>query len=110
MLIPKKDGADKITYYNCSKKKINDYRPISLIYSVAKLLAKILALRLAPTMNETISKSQNAFIKGRSIHDNFVFVRNMSRCYHINKTPMLLVKLDISKAFDSVRCGITCYP
>lgn len=54
-------------------------------------------------MNETISKSQSAFIKGRNIHDNFIYVRNMAKRYHINKTPMLLIKLDISKAFDSVR-------
>jgi hypothetical protein len=75
---------------------------------MAKLFAKILALRLAPTMNETISKSQSAFIKGHNIHDNLFYVRNMERRYHRNKTPMLLVKLDISKLL--VPCGgITCY-
>ena len=93
VLLPKKEGAEKI----------GDYRPISLIHSIAKLLAKILALRLAPAMQEIISKSQSAFIKGRSIHDNFMYVRNMARRFHKSKTPMLLLKLDISKAFDSVR-------
>ena len=43
------------------------------------------------------------FIKGRSIHDNYMYVRNMARRFHRSKRPMLLVKLDISKAFDSVR-------
>ena len=68
-----------------------------------KLLAKVLALRLAPVMEQIISKSQSAFIRGRSIHDNFLYVRNMARRFHRNRTPMLLIKLDISKAFDSVR-------
>jgi len=54
VLLPKKEGAEQI----------GDYRPISLIHSIAKLLAKILALRLAPAMQEIISKSQCAFIKG----------------------------------------------
>ena len=93
ILIPKKDGADNIS----------NYRPISLIHSVAKLIAKILALRLAPAMKEIISNSQSAFIRGRSIHDNFQYVRSVARRVHRNRTPMLLIKLDISKAFDSVR-------
>ena len=93
VLIPKKDGADLVT----------DYRPISLIHSFAKIISKILALRLAPKMHELISPCQSAFIKGRSIHDNFLYVRNIARRFHRNGTPSLLVKLDISKAFDSVR-------
>jgi len=78
-------------------------RPISLIHSVAKLFAKILASRLAPHMHKIISKSQSTFIKGRSIHDNYMYVRNMARRFHRSKRPMLLIKLNISKAFDSVR-------
>ena len=40
VLLPKKEGAEKI----------GDYHPISLIHSIAKLLAKVLALRLTPAM------------------------------------------------------------
>ncbi|WVZ72900.1 hypothetical protein U9M48_021288 [Paspalum notatum var. saurae] len=90
VLVPKHDGAENIA----------SYRPISLIHSVAKLFAKLLSLRLAPSMKDIIPKCQTAFIKGRSIHDNFLYVRNMARRYHRNRTSMLLVKLDISKAFD----------
>ncbi|WVZ95285.1 hypothetical protein U9M48_041070 [Paspalum notatum var. saurae] len=93
VLLPKHDDAESLA----------SYRPISLIHSVAKLFTKLLSLRLAPSMRNIISKCQTTFIKGRSIHDNFLFVRNMARKYHRNGTPMLLVKLDISKAFDSVR-------
>jgi hypothetical protein len=55
-------------------------------------------------MRNIISKSQSAFLHGQSIHDNYLYVRNMAKRFQRNKTPMLLVKLDISKAFDSVRC------
>jgi mannosylglycoprotein endo-beta-mannosidase len=93
ILIPKKDGAEEI----------GDFRPISLIHSVAKIITKTLALRLAPFMNTVISPCQSAFIKRRSIHDNFLYVRNLTRRFHRSQTPTLIIKLDISKAFDSVR-------
>ena len=54
-------------------------------------------------MNELVSNAQSAFIKKRSIHDNFMYVRNLARKLHKSKTPTLLFKLDIRKAFDSVR-------
>ena len=92
-LIPKKDGAEDIS----------NFRPISLIHVVAKLLAKMMATRLSVHMNDLVSPAQSAFINKRSIHDNFTYVRNLARRLHSNKTPMLLFKLDIKKAFDSVR-------
>jgi hypothetical protein len=92
-LLPKKEGAEDIS----------DYRPISLIHAIAKIIAKVLALRLSPLMNDLVSNAQSAFIKKRSIHDNFLYVRNLAKRFHKNKTPALLFKLDIRKAFDSVR-------
>lgn len=93
VLVPKKEGAEGI----------GDFRPISLIHGIGKLISKVLALRLQPHMGSLISQAQSAFIKKRSIHDNFMYVRNLARKFHQTRTPALLLKLDISKAFDSVR-------
>jgi hypothetical protein len=60
-LIPKKEGAEEIT----------DFRPISLIHAIAKLISKMMATRLAPHMNKLVSNAHSAFIKKRSIHDKF---------------------------------------
>jgi hypothetical protein len=92
-LLPKKDGAEEIS----------DFRPISLIHGIAKIIAKMLSLRLAPHMDDLVSKAQSAFIKKRSIHDNFLYVKNLVARLHKRKIPALLFKLDIRKAFDSVR-------
>jgi hypothetical protein len=92
VVIPKKEGTEKIS----------DYQPISLIDGVAKIITKILALRLQPYMNQLISNNQSVFIKKRAIHDNFMYVRNLARYFNISNIPTLLVKLDIAKAFDSV--------
>jgi len=51
---------------------IRDYRPISLMHSFGKLIAKCLARRrLALVLNDLVHPCQSAFIQGRSIHDNF---------------------------------------
>lgn len=81
---------------------ISDYRPISLINSLTKVITKILATRLAPRMNELVSHAQNAFIKRRCIHDNFLYVQRVIQLLHKKKQSALFIKLDISKAFDSV--------
>ena len=91
-LIPKSDVAEHAA----------DFRPISLINSFAKLITKTLSIRLSGHIDQLISSSQSAFIKGRCIHDNFMYVRNLARAYNRTKTPALLFKLDISKAFDTV--------
>jgi hypothetical protein len=93
VLLPKKDGAEAIS----------DFRPISLIHAVPKIIAKAMARRLSPKMNDIVSRSQSAFIKTRTIHDNFMYVRNTARRLHRTRTPSLLIKLDIAKAFDTVR-------
>jgi len=91
-LLPKKPDATLV----------KDFRPISLIHSLAKLVTKIMANRLAPLLSNLVPPNQNAFVRGRSIHDNFLFVQQMVKALHSKKEAHILLKLDIAKAFDSV--------
>lgn len=81
---------------------INDYRPISLIHSFAKLFTKVLARRLAPHMNELVKPNKSAFIRSRLIHENFKAVQLTAKFLNRRKVPSSLLKIDIAKAFDSV--------
>ena len=63
VLIPKKEGAESI----------GDYRLISLIHGIAKLISKLLAARLQPYMNAIVSTNQSAFIKSRAIHEVIMY-------------------------------------
>lgn len=81
---------------------VKDYRPISLIHSFAKLVTKVLANRLAPLLPSMVSTNQSAFVRGRNIHDNSLFVQQMVKSLHMKKEAHILLKLDISKAFNSV--------
>jgi len=91
-LLPKKDGADQP----------KDFRPISLVHSFTKLITKMMANRLAGRLQQMVSPIQSAFIKGRFIQDNFMLVQQTARLLHQQKQPRILLKLDISKAFDFV--------
>lgn len=91
-LLPKKEASSLL----------KDYRPISLIHSFAKLAAMVMALRLTPRMADLVACTQSAFIRGRSIHENFIFVKGLTKLFHCRKKAMILLKLDILKAFDSV--------
>jgi hypothetical protein len=81
---------------------LNDFRPISLVHSFAKHVTKVMANRLAPLLPKLVSTNQSAFVKKRNIQDNFMLVQQMAKKLNSSKTPHILLKLDISKAFDSV--------
>lgn len=87
---------------NNAPSSLKDYRPIALMHSFSKLFAKCMARRLGPRLGDMVAINQSAFIKGRSIHDNFRTVQLACRWLHSKKFPSLLLKVDIAKAFDSV--------
>jgi len=92
VMLPKIQDVASLSYY----------RPISLINSVVKIITKILANRLAPHLNSLVSHAQNAFIKKRCIHDNFLYAQRVIQLLHKKRRSALFIKLDISKAFDSI--------
>ena len=88
VLIPKKDNVVDF----------KDYRPISLVGGLYKILAKVLANRLRRVVGQVVSTTQNAFVEGRQILDavlNEVIDALLKR-----KKKGLLCKLDIEKAYD----------
>ena len=91
-LIPKKKGAVEL----------KDYRPISLIGSVYKLLAKILAERMKRVMNSLVSGQQSAFLKNRQITDASLIANEVLDWRIKSGESGILCKLDIEKAFDQL--------
>ncbi|RVW75000.1 LINE-1 reverse transcriptase-like [Vitis vinifera] len=59
VLIPKKGGAEEL----------GDFRPISLVGGLYKLLAKVLANRIKNVVGRVVSSDQNAFVMDRQILD-----------------------------------------
>ncbi|XP_059627503.1 uncharacterized protein LOC132270341 [Cornus florida] len=91
-LIPKKGGASDI----------KDFRPISLIRCLYKLIAKVLASRLRGVLDGVISESLNAFIRGRQILDSALIASECVDFRLRSGFPGVLYKLDIEKAYNHV--------
>lgn len=83
-------------------KEPKDFWPITLVHSFDKLLSKLLANRLAPHLADLVGSNQSAFIQRRSILDYYKYVQRAAALLRKRKNPKLLLKLDISKAFDAV--------
>ncbi|WMV13599.1 hypothetical protein MTR67_006984 [Solanum verrucosum] len=91
-LIPKKAGASEL----------KDYRPISLIGGVYKIIAKLLAERLKRVVSKLVNKNQMAFIKGRQIMDAALIASECIDSRMKGGVAGVLCKLDIQKAYDHV--------
>ena len=86
VLVQKKRGAEDL----------KDFRSISLMRSLYKLLAN----RIKKVMGKVISESQNAFVEDRQILDA-VLIANVAARLKSNQGGMLC-KLNIEKAYDHV--------
>ncbi|GKC22495.1 RNA-directed DNA polymerase, eukaryota, reverse transcriptase zinc-binding domain protein [Tanacetum coccineum] len=91
-LIPKVNNPSVVT----------DYRPISLIGAQYKIIAKILANRLAQVIGSIISCEQSAFLKSRQILDGPLMVNEIVDWFKRKKRTLMIFKVDFEKAFDSV--------
>lgn len=61
---------------------VGDYRPISCCNVLYKIIAKIMADRLALVLPDIISMNQGAFVKNMSIMENILIFQDLSRNYH----------------------------
>lgn len=91
-LIPKKEDAASLL----------DYRPISLIGSVYKIIAKLLSRRLSRVLDSIISEQQSAFVGGSNILDSVVVLNETIDEVKRMRSKAIFFKIDFAKAYDSI--------
>ena len=80
---------------------LDDYRPITLLNTELKILARVLANRLQLVISDLIGPEQNYAVKGSSIQDNLHLIREIIEGIK-EDDEAALINLDQSKAFDRV--------
>ena len=95
-LIPKGEGPSD---------DIRKWRPITILSTAYKILAKALSLRLQPMLPQLIHVSQTGFIKERSILDNIFTFGEASAIATKTKQDLTVLLLDFEKAYDRVDWG-----
>ncbi|GKV26314.1 hypothetical protein SLEP1_g35645 [Rubroshorea leprosula] len=96
-----------VSYITLVPKKKNpttlqEYRPITMVGCLYKILAKILSNRLKKVIGKIINSSQSAFLEGRQLVDGVLALNELVHYLKMKKKKGLLFKADFEKAFDSV--------
>ncbi|XP_059436107.1 uncharacterized protein LOC132169034 [Corylus avellana] len=98
-LILKEPGASGLT----------NFRPISLVSEVYKIIAKVLANMMRTFMAKIISKPQNSFVKGRQIPNSVLIANEFLDGHNKSTNPGVLCKLDMEKAYDYIKWKFLLY-
>ncbi|GJX07027.1 RNA-directed DNA polymerase, eukaryota [Tanacetum coccineum] len=93
ILIPKTPNANMV----------KDYRPISLIGSMYKIISKILANRLVVVLGGLVNEIQSAFVADKQILDGPFILNELVQWCKKKKKQSMVFKVDFEKAYDSVR-------
>ncbi|GKV21933.1 hypothetical protein SLEP1_g31856 [Rubroshorea leprosula] len=92
VLIPKTENPQRI----------EEYRTISLIGVMYKVIAKLLASRLCKVLHKIIGEQQMAFIKGRQLVDGVVIANEVIDEAKRRRKKSFMFKVDFEKAYDKV--------
>ncbi|MCO5554134.1 hypothetical protein L7F22_007660 [Adiantum nelumboides] len=96
-------GIIKLIPKNTFPKTLADWRPITIMGILHKILAKTIAIRITPKLRKHIHPTQTGFISGRSIFNNILTVQMGIEHVINSKQDMVMFQIDFEKAFDTVQ-------
>lgn len=81
---------------------LKNWRPITMLSLIYKILSKILATHLKPFMQFLVDLEESGFIKGRKILDNILAFKIGKDYAKFKKLLAFLLKLDFIKAYNKL--------
>ncbi|CAI5465299.1 unnamed protein product [Closterium sp. Yama58-4] len=97
-----KDAVTILLHKKGGRDQIENYRPITLLSSVYKVLAWVVADRIKKVLHEVISTEQYGFLPGRRLSDAVGLVADVIEAAKHKDEDWYILLVDFKKAFDSV--------
>jgi len=88
---------------------LGEFRPISLVECLYKIISKALSLRLKKVISKVIDARQSAFLQGRGLLDSVFVANEVLEEVKGRKKSCIVFKADFEKAYDSVRWEFLYY-
>ena len=95
-------GLIKLLPKDGDKLQVKNWRPITLLNISYKVIAKLLANRIAKVLDSIISVTQTGFIKGRFILENLVTSWEAMHWAKVDNQNSAMILLDFEKAYDRI--------
>lgn len=89
---------------------MSDFQPISLVGSLYRLVAKVMAKILRVVMDKLITPYQSYFLKGRLLVDGVVKINQLVDLAKHSIKVFLIFKVDFEKYGDFLHCNIESNP
>ncbi|CAI5458627.1 unnamed protein product [Closterium sp. Yama58-4] len=82
--------------------QLGNYRPITLLSAMYKVITKVMATRLKKVLGKVLSKEQHGFLPGKSLADADSVVADAVKAANSGGEDWLLLLVDFQKAYDTV--------
>ena len=89
-------------YKKKDRTEISNYRPITILNTDYKILAKVLAIQLMDHIHPLVHEDQAGFIPRRSIFNHIRLAQSIISYAEISETNGAIVALDQEKAYDRI--------
>ena len=96
------DGVISVIFKKGDRTIPANYRPITLLNTDYRLLAKALASRLGNVLKGIISAEQTAFLGGRNIGENILLMKLLPGLFKSRGHVGVIAFCDFAKAYDTV--------
>ncbi|GFR40127.1 hypothetical protein Agub_g682 [Astrephomene gubernaculifera] len=97
------DGVIRVLWKGRGDRTLaGNYRPITLLCTDYRLLAKVLASRVGLALADVITLEQSAFLPGRLIGANVLFLRTLPHLLTHQGRSGMVAFLDFAKAYDTL--------
>ena len=89
--------------------QLGEFRPISLVGCLYKIISKALSLRSKKVIGKVIDIRQSTFLEGRGLLDSVLIANEVLEDYKRKRKRCIFFKVDYEKAYDSVKWDFLYY-